>query len=151
MTRLLELREAAKLSQVELARMAGVSQSDISRWERGLRPASWSASAHRVAESFGMTFEEFSVRKVSGMASPDAYAAAAAKTRAAADRLLDPMEADTARVEASALKEIAAETADTAGALSAATAHVRLHRAGREARKALKKLDRERERLDTLR
>lgn len=58
MTRLLQLREAAKMSQVELAQRAGVHQSDVSRWERGLKPAEWSAGAHKVAESLGKSFEQ---------------------------------------------------------------------------------------------
>ncbi len=48
------------------------------------------------------------------MASPDAYAAAEAKLWATADRLLNSMEADTARVEAAALRETAAEAAAVA-------------------------------------
>ena len=51
-------RIAAGLSQVQLAKMSGVSQGTISRWEAGEREATWS-DVQKVAKALGVDCKAF--------------------------------------------------------------------------------------------
>jgi len=59
--RLKELREAAKLTQQQLADKAGVSQRAVSHWEQGLREPSWS-NAKSLADALGVDCTAFEKR-----------------------------------------------------------------------------------------
>ena len=59
--RLTELREAAGLTQVELARRAGVSKSLISRLERGDRTGMHHDTALKIARALGVDVSAFDV------------------------------------------------------------------------------------------
>jgi transcriptional regulator with XRE-family HTH domain len=52
------LREAAGLSQKELAEVSGLSQNGISQWERGTREPSWGAVL-ALAEALGVDCRAF--------------------------------------------------------------------------------------------
>jgi transcriptional regulator with XRE-family HTH domain len=54
--KLKDLRESAKLSQVELAERAGVTQRAISGWETGKREPLWSA-VQKLATALGVSPE----------------------------------------------------------------------------------------------
>jgi len=56
--RLKELREAAGLSQKELAKLMGLSQQAIALWENGQRDPSW-PKAVALAEALGVDVGEF--------------------------------------------------------------------------------------------
>ncbi len=56
-TRLRELRESARLKQVELAKKAGVSQSAIVQWEAGNRSPGVE-HARKLAEALGVSVDE---------------------------------------------------------------------------------------------
>lgn len=75
----------------------------------------------------------------------------AERLRVAAEQILDAGDAHTARVEAAALREIAAEIGQVADFHKQAAARLKLQRAGREVRTALaraeQKIDRAYERL----
>jgi transcriptional regulator with XRE-family HTH domain len=59
--RIRELREAAGLSQAELAERLGIAQNSLSNWERGNRQPSF-ADIVRVAESLAVPISDFVVR-----------------------------------------------------------------------------------------
>jgi transcriptional regulator with XRE-family HTH domain len=76
-----DLREAAYLSQMELAIRVGVTTSTISTWERGIkRPAL--ANIRRLAEIYGKTPKEIDV-------AIDATVAARTGTTTQQDAILD--------------------------------------------------------------
>ena len=53
------LREAAELSQQELATRIGVGITTISRWERGVSPATMTVTQMRaLCRELGVSFEE---------------------------------------------------------------------------------------------
>lgn len=56
MFRLKELRETAKISQMELAQKLGVKQSTISTWERGRRDPD-TDTVKKLAEIFGVSID----------------------------------------------------------------------------------------------
>ena len=61
--RIRELRERARLTQVELATLLGVSENDVSRWECSKRPLS-PATIERLAAVFKVpSWELFLDRK----------------------------------------------------------------------------------------
>ena len=80
------------------------------------------------------------------MATAEAYGAAAEKTRAAAERLLDSMDAAETAATAEAVRQIAAEAAAVAEFHRTAAARFRLERVGREARSALARAEQKIER-----
>jgi transcriptional regulator with XRE-family HTH domain len=56
--RLKELREAAGLTQMQLADAAGLSQRAVSHWEQGLREPAWS-NVVAMAEALGVDCRAF--------------------------------------------------------------------------------------------
>jgi transcriptional regulator with XRE-family HTH domain len=56
--RLRELREAAGLTQEQLAARAGVKRDAIARWERGAREPAW-GNVLALAEALGVSCEAF--------------------------------------------------------------------------------------------
>src|SRR5262245_10109440 len=56
--RLKELREAAKLTQAELAKLAGTTQQAIAHWEGGHRDPSW-PNVIALAAALGVKADDF--------------------------------------------------------------------------------------------
>lgn len=48
-----QIREAAGITQAELARRLGITQAAVARWESGRRQAKI-ATLHRIAEALGL-------------------------------------------------------------------------------------------------
>ena len=61
--RIRELRRARGLTQTELARAAGVTAEQVSRWETGRRPTMLLTTARRLAAALGVRIDDLDLKQ----------------------------------------------------------------------------------------